>query len=404
MSNGQVMTVGEINMYIKDLLQGDSLLRSLWVKGEISNFKAHSSGHLYFSLKDATGTIKCVMFRSYASRLNFKPEHGMAVVAMGNVSVYERDGVYQLYVEEMLVAGVGALHIAYEKLKQKLEAEGLFAQQHKRPLPYLAQTIGIVTSPTGAAIRDMVSVIRRRNPKINIRIIPAAVQGVEGIASICRGLDAMYAQAVDVIIVGRGGGSLEELWCFNEEAVVRKIAASPVPIISAVGHETDFTSADFAADMRAATPSMAAELAAVEWVQLESLLNQQREQLIHRYGQLMERRWQRLQLLSQHPVLSDPQRFLQGHRQYLDQLSEGLVNRMERRLLERQNALALACGQLEALSPLKVLARGYAVCADEQGTVVTDAQKIDVGQGVKVTLKQGKLYCRVENKEVENHG
>ena len=207
-SNEQLMTVSQVNMYIKNLLQGDSLLRSLWVKGEISNYKRHSSGHLYFSLKDATGTIKCVMFRSNASRLRFEPEHGMEVIAMGYVSVFERDGAYQLYVEDMLAAGAGALHIAYEKLKSKLEAEGLFDQSRKRPLPSLPQTVGIVTSPTGAAIRDMVSVIHRRNPQIAIRIIPAVVQGPEGVASICRALDEMYRQPVEVILVGRGGGSL----------------------------------------------------------------------------------------------------------------------------------------------------------------------------------------------------
>lgn len=396
-----MMTVSQVNMYIKNLLQGDSLLRSLWVKGEISNYKRHSSGHLYFSLKDATGTIKCVMFRSSASRLRFEPEHGMEVVAMGYVSVFERDGAYQLYVEDMLAAGAGALHIAYEKLKSKLEAEGLFDQSRKRPLPSLPQTVGIVTSPTGAAIRDMVSVIHRRNPKIAIRIIPAVVQGPEGVASICRALDEMYRQPVEVILVGRGGGSLEELWCFNEEAVVRKIAASPVPIISAVGHETDFTLADFAADRRAATPSMAAELAAPEWRQLEERLAQQQRLLYHRYEQLLERKKQRLALLAQHPLLAEPERFLSSWRQIVDQLSDSLSDHMDRLLEGRENQLALAAGRLEALSPLKVLARGYAVCTGTNGRVLRRAEEAAIGERLDITLKQGKLHCLVEDKEVE---
>ncbi len=399
--NEQMMTVSQVNMYIKNLLQGDSLLRSLWVKGEISNYKRHSSGHLYFSLKDAQGAIKCVMFRSQAARLRFEPEHGQEVIVMGYVSVFERDGAYQLYVEDMLAAGAGALHIAYEKLKRQLEQEGLFEPSRKRPLPALAQTIGIVTSPTGAAIRDMVSVIRRRNPKINIRIIPAVVQGPEGVASICRALEAMDELAVDVILIGRGGGSLEELWCFNEEAVVRKIAASPVPIISAVGHETDFTLADFAADCRAATPSMAAELAAPEWRQLESRVEQQKQLLLHRYEQLLEQKKQQLALMAKHPLLADPERFLSGWQQALDELSEALIDNMERVLKERENQLSLAAGRLEALSPLKVLARGYAVCEKADGAILRRAEDAALGERIAITLKQGKLHCVVEDKEVE---
>lgn len=242
----EIFTVGEVNRYVKALLQQDLQLQRLLVRGEISNYTSHSSGHLYFSLKDKSGSIKCVMFRSNAQRLQFQPNHGMEVIVAGYIAVYERDGVYQLYAEQMMPAGAGALHQAYERLKQKLEAEGLFAAERKRPLPFLPAKVGIVTSPTGAAIRDMVSIIQRRNPAVSVYIVPAIVQGKEGIASICQSLDILYQQDMDVIITGRGGGSLEELWCFNEEAVVRKIGESPVPIISAVGHETDVTLADFA--------------------------------------------------------------------------------------------------------------------------------------------------------------
>ena len=254
----EILTVSEINSYINRIIGQDTRLSAVLVRGEISNFTRHSSGHLYFSLKDKTGSIKCVMFRGNAQRLQFQPGHGMEVLIGGYVAVYERDGIYQLYVEQMMPAGAGALHMAYEQLKEKLSKEGLFDTERKRPLPFMPMKIGIVTSPTGAAIRDMVSIIQRRNPSVDIYVVPAIVQGSEGAASICQGLDFLYTQDMDVIITGRGGGSLEELWCFNEEAVVRKIAESPVPIISAVGHETDVTLSDFAADVRAATPSMAA--------------------------------------------------------------------------------------------------------------------------------------------------
>ena len=254
------LTVKEVNYYIKNLLDGDSLLANIWVKGEISNFKAHSSGHFYFTLKDSSGTLKCVMFKSHAQKIKFMPNHGMQVFSQGYISVYERDGQYQFYVQEMFPFGAGALNIAYEQLKEKLSKEGLFASERKRRLPTFPQTIGIVTSKTGAALRDMITVIKRRSPHVKIILSPAQVQGEEGANSICLALDNLYKHPLDVIIIGRGGGSLEELWCFNEEAVVRKIASSPVPIVSAVGHETDFTLSDFAADVRAATPSMAAEL------------------------------------------------------------------------------------------------------------------------------------------------
>ncbi|MBQ2120515.1 MAG: exodeoxyribonuclease VII large subunit, partial [Peptococcaceae bacterium] len=294
----EILSVSDINSYIKQLLQQDGRMSSIVVRGEISNFTRHSSGHLYFSLKDKTGSIKCVMFRSSAQRLQFSPGHGMEVLAAGYVSVYERDGVYQLYVEQMMEAGAGALHMAYEKRKAALAAEGLFDADRKRPLPFLPQKIGIVTSPTGAAIRDLLSIIRRRNPAVSVYVVPAIVQGSEGAASICKSLDILYQKDMDVIITGRGGGSLEELWCFNEEAVVRKIAESPVPIISAVGHETDVTLADFAADVRAATPSMAAELAVPVKMQLQQELELRRRTLLQRYESCLNQKKMRLEHLS----------------------------------------------------------------------------------------------------------
>jgi len=274
------LTIKEVNRYIKDLLSGDSLLSNLWVKGEISNFKQHSSGHVYFTLKDNSGSLKCVMFRSRAHYLKFKPVHGMQVLVSGYISVFERDGQYQLYAEEMLPAGAGALHLAYEQLKERLTQEGLFAQSRKRRLPFLPLSLGIVTSLTGAALRDILSIVKRRSPQTNVLIVPAVVQGEEGPRSICQALDKIYKKQIDVIIVGRGGGSLEELWCFNNEQVVRKISESPVPIVSAVGHETDFTLSDFAADCRAATPSMAAELVVPRREELKIQTNQFKHRLL----------------------------------------------------------------------------------------------------------------------------
>lgn len=395
----EILTVGEINSYIKRILQQDTKLNSILVKGEISNFTHHSSGHLYFSLKDKTGSIKCVMFRGNAQRLQFRPVHGMQVLIAGYVAVYERDGVYQLYAEQMMPAGAGALHMAYEQLKGKLTAEGLFAQERKRPLPFLPKNVGIVTSPTGAAIRDMVSIIQRRNPNVNIYVVPAIVQGSEGAASICQSLDILYQQNMDVIIAGRGGGSLEELWCFNEEVVVRKIAESPVPIISAVGHETDVTLSDFAADVRAATPSMAAELAVpVQGLLLEQIALRQRS-LIQRYEAYLQQKRIRLEHLAQHRLLQKPELLWQEAQQRLDDKTKQLEQLYEGYLAQKQQQIAKIAAELNALSPLHVLSRGYAVCQDVTGRVVHDVQQVTVGDALTIILEHGKLRTAVIDKE-----
>lgn len=394
----EVLTVSDINTYIKGLLQEDQRLNGLLVRGEISNFTKHSSGHLYFSLKDKSGTIKCVMFRSYAQRLQFTPAHGMEVLIAGYVSVYERDGVYQLYAEQMMQAGAGALHMAYEKLKQKLLAEGLFDEERKRPLPYLPHKVGIVTSPTGAAIRDLVSIMRRRNPMVSIYIVPAIVQGKEGTASICQGLDILYDQDMDLIITGRGGGSLEELWCFNEEAVVRKIAQSPVPIISAVGHETDVTLADFAADVRAATPSMAAELAVPVQRQLLQELGLRQRTLLQRYESYLGQKRLRLDHLFQHRMIQKPELLLQDRQQLLDDRTERLHNRLQLLLQQKRQQLAASAEQLSALSPLHVLSRGYALCQDEAGKLVRTVSNVELGDTITVVLEHGQLSGTVTGK------
>ena len=395
----EILSVSDINLYIKNLLQQDGRMSSVLVRGEISNFTRHSSGHLYFSLKDRTGSIKCVMFRSNAQRLQFQPAHGMEVLIAGYVSVYERDGVYQLYVEQMMQAGAGALHMAYEKLKAKLLAEGLFDEDRKRPLPFLSQKIGIVTSPTGAAIRDLLSIIRRRNPSVSVYIVPAIVQGKEGISSICQSLDILYQQDMDVIITGRGGGSLEELWCFNEEAVVRKIAESPVPIISAVGHETDVTLADFAADVRAATPSMAAELVVPVKMQLQEELALRKRSLIQRYESCLRQKRMRLEHLKQHRVLQKPELLLQDRQQLLDDRTVRLQKAMEQQLQKKQQQLAAGAEQLNALSPLNVLSRGYALCETESGKLVRRADDVEMGDTITVILEQGRLSASVTGRE-----
>ena len=399
----EILSVSEINLYIKKLLQQDGRMSSVLVRGEISNFTRHSSGHLYFSLKDTTGAIKCVMFRSNAQRLQFQPGHGMEVLVSGYVSVYERDGVYQLYVEQMMAAGAGTLHLAYEKLKKKLEGEGLFDKMNKRPLPFLPRKVGIVTSPTGAAIRDLLSIIHRRNAGISVYVVPAIVQGQEGIASICQSLEVLYQHDMDVIIVGRGGGSLEELWCFNEEAVVRKIAASPVPIISAVGHETDVTLADFAADVRAATPSMAAEVAVPEKKQLEEVLSLRQRTLEQRFSSLLLHKKQYLEHLASHRLLQKPELLLQDRQQLLDETNEKLEKAIQLILAQKKQEFAARAEKLNALSPLHVLGRGYALCQKENGQVVRSASDTAVGERVQIILEKGCLTASVLDRE-ERHG
>ena len=399
----EILSVSEINLYIKKLLQQDGRMSSVLVRGEISNFTRHSSGHLYFSLKDTTGAIKCVMFRSNAQRLQFQPGHGMEVLVSGYVSVYERDGVYQLYVEQMMAAGAGTLHLAYEKLKKKLEGEGLFDKMNKRSLPFLPRKVGIVTSPTGAAIRDLLSIIHRRNAGISVYVVPAIVQGQEGIASICQSLDVLYQHDMDVIIVGRGGGSLEELWCFNEEAVVRKIAASQVPIISAVGHETDVTLADFAADVRAATPSMAAEVAVPEKKQLEEVLSLRQRTLEQRFSSLLLHKKQYLEHLASHRLLQKPELLLQDRQQLLDETNEKLEKAIQLILAQKKQEFAARAEKLNALSPLHVLGRGYALCQKENGQVVRSASDTAVGERVQIVLEKGCLTASVLDRE-ERHG
>ena len=386
MSESAVVKVSALNAYIKTLFEKNEVLQNIRVEGEISNFKRHAaSGHCYFSIKDEQAAINCVMFRSAAQSLRALPQNGQAVIAQGSVSVYTKSGSYQLYVQRLLPVGVGNLQIQYERLKAKLAAEGVFkTESTRRSLPLMPRKIGIVTSPTGAVIRDMLRVLRRRWPMTEVLLVPASVQGQEGARSIEAGLRTLYARDdIDVIIVGRGGGSLEDLWNFNEENVVRTIAQSPVPIISAVGHETDVTLADFAADVRAGTPSMAAELAVPDGAQVRQRVAEARSRCDKALVQLIAQKKAVLAGFLSGGLLQDPEKLLARYHLTLDQRWSELDAALERTLGDKQKRFSEDISALDALSPLKVLARGYSFCEKEGVAVCSVAQ---VKQGDTLTL------------------
>lgn len=397
LSGRRLLTVRELTRYVKGLLDADPLLQSVWVQGEISNFKWHHSGHIYFTLKDEVAQIKVVMFRSYANRLRFRPENGMQVIVQGNVTVFERDGVYQLYAAAMEPYGLGALHLEFEQLKRRLAAEGLFDEARKRPLPRLPRAVGLVTAPTGAAIRDMITVSRRRFPGIRLVLAPALVQGPGAAESLIRALGLVArVPEVDVVIIGRGGGSLEDLWAFNDEGLARAIRACPVPVVSAVGHETDYTIADFAADLRAPTPSAAAEIVVPSRSELQGLVDGLRIRLATAARRAVERRRIRLRALAERPVLQRPEGRLLQDRQRLDNLARRLEYLGGNLLAARRRELAGLAGRLEALSPLAVLARGYAIARTEDGRVVKEAAGLQAGDRLDVLLYRGSVRCQVE--------
>ena len=387
------LSVSEITAHIKRLLERDEILADVSVRGELSNFTRHSSGHLYFSLKDEGGTLSCVCFRSAAAHVRFELADGMRVIADGGVSLYEKQGRYQLLVRALRPDGVGNLAAAFEKLKAKLEAEGLFAPEHKRPLPRFPQGIGLITSPTGAAIRDLISVLSRRYPLARIVVIPAVVQGEAGATSITAAL--RYANALpglDVLIVGRGGGSLEDLWCFNEEAVARAVFASRLPVISAVGHETDFSLCDFVADVRAATPSAAAELVAPDAVELQRHVEALSQRLQAGVRGHLGRHRSRYQALASHPLLQRPTAFVEARAQRVDEAATDLENAVNRRLNDSRRRLEKASVGLNALSPLSVLGRGYAIVRrTADGRVVRSVADAAAQTELSITVADGEL-------------
>lgn len=393
-----ILTVSKLNNYIKTLLDGDSLLREVAVSGELSNYKVYPSGHHYFSLKDAESSIRCVMFKGSASHLRFKPETGMGVVAVGRVSVFPRDGAYQLYCTELLPQGLGDLAAAFEQLKAKLAAEGLFDRAHKKPIPRFPRTIAVITSGAGAAVRDIIRVAGKRWPMAKIVVLPVRVQGAEAPPEIVGAIRYANRWRVgDVIITGRGGGSMEDLWAFNDERVARAIFASEIPVISAVGHEPDVTIADFVADVRAATPSNGAEIAVPEQADVRALLLS----LENRLGQAERKRLDalasRLNELSARPVLQSPTGFLQNRRLDVDRLSDRLNAAEKHLLLAKRQEYVRLVSSLEAMSPLKVLARGFSVATDASGAILRDAKAVAPGDSVHIRLEHGALDCRVEH-------
>ena len=390
-----VHSVSDVNRYLKDLLAGEPLLQGISVRGEISNFKQYPSGHCYFTLKDTNSALKCVMFRSRAQYLRFLPQNGMQVVAGGSIAVYERDGVYQLYVDSLIPEGTGDLALAFEQLKEKLAAEGLFDPARKQPLPAFPKKIGVVTSSAGAVLRDIYRVSKRRWPGIQLVLYPVQVQGEGAAEQIARGIDFFAEEyAVDVIIAGRGGGSMEDLWAFNEEPVVRAIAACPVPLISAVGHETDFTLADFAADVRAATPSQAAELAVPDQSEVMRQVENLTGQLTRQVQRELALRRQRLEGILNSRVMRDPQSMLAERRQRLDFLLAGLQRTAKAELQGKQHKLGLILNRLAAINPAAVLGRGYGIVT-KQDKLVSSIQAVEIDDELQLTFTDGHVQAKV---------
>jgi len=394
-----VYTVAQVNAYIKNMFTQDYMLQALFVKGEVSNCKYHSSGHIYFTLKDQKGALQCVMFAGNRRGLDFRLQDGQQVVVGGMVDVYERDGKYQLYARQIALDGAGALYERYERLKRELEELGMFAPEYKKPIPGFIRTLGVVTADTGAAVRDIIQIATRRNPYVQILLYPAIVQGEQAPESIVRGIRALERQGVDVMIVGRGGGSIEDLWAFNDRTVAQAVFDCSVPIISAVGHETDTTIIDFVSDLRAPTPSAAAELAVYDIRQLTETL----EDIARRLGKGMQRRLsgERVRLENCRLRLGavGPESRLRERRAYLIQLEERLQRGMEDALQERKHRMALYIERMKGLSPLRKLSSGYSYVTDEEGGAVRSVQAVQPGQTVTIHVTDGLIKARVTERE-----
>ncbi len=398
MTERQAVTVTEMNLYIKELMNRDDVLTDVLVKGELSNFKAHSSGHMYMSLKDENSVMRAVMFRGSASKLNFVPKSGMKVVAHGKISVYERDGQYQLYIDSMQQEGIGDLYAAFEKCKQKLFQEGLFAPEHKKPLPRYPKKVGVITAPTGAAIRDIINVLTRRFSYSDIVLYPVLVQGENSAADIVRAIQYFgETKSADVLIVGRGGGSIEDLWSFNEEIVARAIYECEIPIVSAVGHEIDFTIADFVADLRAPTPSAAAELVVPSQSELTEKFQNVYTKLYSQVNRILERNRMLLSTWAERPVMQNPTLKINEQRMYLDRLRQDLEQSLERELQKKRQGLAVAAAELNSLSPLGVLGRGFSVAKNKDGKVINSVARAQIGEDIQVLVQDGALEATVKS-------
>lgn len=397
-----VRSVSEITKYIAGLIKNDLALHNVTIRGQISNFKQYSSGHCYFDLKDKESILKCVIWRSYAERLRFRPDNDMQVLATGNVEVYERDGKYQFYVSRMVPDGVGELALAFEQLKERLGREGLFDDKHKCSLPSYPRTIGIVTSPTGAVLRDIYTVSKRRMPSVRLVLYPVMVQGSGSAEQIARGIDFFNKKyPVDVLIVGRGGGSMEDLWSFNEEVVVRSIFKSHIPVISAVGHETDFTLADFAADRRAATPSQAAELAVPDMADVQQRLRSLENRLQLASVARVKTYRQRVESLMDSYAFTQPLRMLETASVKLETLQSRLNKIARQQLSDKHNRLLHDIEKLELINPLGVIRRGYGVVHDQRGNIISNIANISIDDVVTVQLNGGHFDALVQNKREE---
>ncbi len=399
-----VLSVSELNGIIKALIDDEPILGRVAVRGELSNYKIYPSGHHYFTLKDSESSLRCVMFRSSADKLRFRPENGMSVTASGRISVFPRDGAYQLYCTGLMPEGAGDLQVAFEQLKAKLQAEGLFDVDHKKPLPRFPERIAIVTSSAGAAVHDMIRILGRRWPMSRVLLLPVRVQGTEAPAEIAGAIRyANEFNVADVIITGRGGGSIEDLWAFNDERVARAIYASKIPVISAVGHEPDVTISDYVADRRASTPSNAAEIAVPDWREMEEILRSNEV----RMDQVMTRRIkllrERVDALSQKRTLTDPGVYIDERRMELDRRRDRLIAAAERGLAAKKQAFIGSAAALDAMSPLRVLSRGYAAAIKTDGSSVKSVGELKTGDKLCVRFADGNAGCTVESIDVREN-
>ena len=395
-----VLTITQLNESIRGRMDADPLLTQVAVRGEISNYKLYPSGHHYFTLKDESSALKCVMFKGNAMRLRFRPENGMKVLAMGKVSVFPRDGAYQLYCTAMAMDGVGDLYAAFEQLKKKLAAQGLFDPAHKKPLPRYPGTIGIITSSAGAAVHDMLRILRKRYPLSSVRLLPVRVQGAEAPGEIAAAIQyANRYKLADLLIVGRGGGSIEDLWAFNDERVAYAIYASEIPVISAVGHEPDVTISDFVADLRAATPSNAAELAVPDQDALRQNLDAMSGAMATALNRQLKAARQHLDVLSQSPALRSPTGYIEQREKSLELLKNRLISAQNQSITRKNARYIAAVSKLDAMSPLKVLTRGYSMAQTEKGEVLRSVSQVELGERIHISLSDGKLSATVMNKE-----
>ena len=396
----QVLTITQLNEYIRGRLDADALLNAVAVKGEISNYKLYPSGHHYFTLKDESSALKCVMFKGNALRLRFRPENGMKIIAMGKVSVFPRDGAYQLYCTAMAMDGIGDLYAAFEQLKKKLHAQGLFDPAHKKPIPKFPGTIGIITSSAGAAVHDMLRILNKRYPLAKVRLLPVRVQGAEAPGEIASAIRyANYHRLADLLIVGRGGGSIEDLWAFNEEVVAHAIYESEIPVISAVGHEPDVTISDYVADLRAATPSNAAELAVPDRDNLSQNLDSISNAMASALNRQIRSYQQHLDVLSRSPALKSPTGYLEQKMRQLEGLTNRLIAAENQNIAGHSQRYIALTAKLDAMSPLKVLTRGYSMAQNDRGEVVRSVSQVNLDENIHIQFSDGKLIARVTDKK-----